>query len=92
MGILEPRGAFGATIPRLLPGIHRSRRGGRKSDEERSPEMVARAKKLARYPVQGRKRSLRAVAAKLAAAFGGPGNGGINVYRRVPLRPILIVV
>jgi hypothetical protein len=33
--------------------------GGRKSYEERSPEMVALAKKLARYPVDGRKRSLR---------------------------------
>lgn len=42
--------------------------GGRKSYEERSPEMVALAKKLARYPVQGRKRSLRDVAAELAAA------------------------
>jgi DNA invertase Pin-like site-specific DNA recombinase len=42
--------------------------GGRKSYEERSPEMVALAKKLARYPVNGRKRSLRDVAAELEAA------------------------
>lgn len=41
--------------------------GGRKSYEERSPEMVALAKKLARYPVNGRKRSLREVAAELEA-------------------------
>jgi DNA invertase Pin-like site-specific DNA recombinase len=41
--------------------------GGRKSYEERSPEMVALAKKLARYPVNGRKRSLRDVAAELEA-------------------------
>jgi DNA invertase Pin-like site-specific DNA recombinase len=41
--------------------------GGRKSCEERSPEMVALAKKLARYPVNGRKRSLREVAAELEA-------------------------
>jgi len=42
--------------------------GGRKSYEERSPEMVALAKKLARYTVNGRKRSLRDVAAELEAA------------------------
>jgi DNA invertase Pin-like site-specific DNA recombinase len=39
--------------------------GGRKSYEERSPEMVALAKKLARYPFNGRRRSLREVAAEL---------------------------
>ncbi len=39
--------------------------GGRKSYEERNPEMVALAKKLARYTVNGRKRSLRDVAAEL---------------------------
>ena len=39
--------------------------GGRKSYAERNPEMVALAKKLARYPVNGRKRSLRDVAAEL---------------------------
>jgi hypothetical protein len=42
--------------------------GGRKSYQERDPEMVALAKKLARYPVNGRKRSLREVAAELEAA------------------------
>ena len=41
--------------------------GGRKSYEERSPEMVALAKKLARYPINGRRRSLREVAAELEA-------------------------
>jgi DNA invertase Pin-like site-specific DNA recombinase len=39
--------------------------GGRKSYAERNPEMVALAKKLARYPLNGRKRSLRDVAAEL---------------------------
>ena len=42
--------------------------GGRKSYAERDPDMVALAKKLARYPVNGRKRSLRDVAAELEAA------------------------
>ena len=41
--------------------------GGRQSYAERSPEMVALAKKLARYPVNGRKRSLREIAALLEA-------------------------
>ena len=41
--------------------------GGRKSYRERSPEMVALARKLARYPVDGRKRSLREIAALLEA-------------------------
>lgn len=39
--------------------------GGRKSYEERDPKMVELAKKLARYTVNGRKRSLRDVAAEL---------------------------
>jgi DNA invertase Pin-like site-specific DNA recombinase len=39
--------------------------GGRKSYGERNPEMVALAKKLARYTIHGRKRSLRDVAAEL---------------------------
>jgi DNA invertase Pin-like site-specific DNA recombinase len=39
--------------------------GGRKSYTERDASMVALAKKLARYPVNGRKRSLRDVAAEL---------------------------
>ena len=42
--------------------------GGRKSVAEASPETVALAKKLARYPVNGRKRSLRDIAADLEAA------------------------
>jgi DNA invertase Pin-like site-specific DNA recombinase len=41
--------------------------GGRKSYAERDPQMVAIAKKLARYPLNGRKRSLRDVAAELEA-------------------------
>jgi DNA invertase Pin-like site-specific DNA recombinase len=41
---------------------------GRKNYQERSPKMVALAKKLARYPTNGRKRSLRDVAAELEAA------------------------
>lgn len=38
---------------------------GRKNYAERNPEMVALAKKLARYPVKGEKRSLRDIAAEL---------------------------
>jgi DNA invertase Pin-like site-specific DNA recombinase len=41
--------------------------GGRKSYLERNPASVALAKKLARYPINGRKRSLREVAAELEA-------------------------
>jgi DNA invertase Pin-like site-specific DNA recombinase len=41
--------------------------GGRKSYLERDADMVALAKKLHRYPVNGRRRSLREVAAELAA-------------------------
>jgi DNA invertase Pin-like site-specific DNA recombinase len=48
--------------------------GGRKSYAERNPEMVALAKKLARYTVNGRRRSLREVAAELEAA-GHTSNG-----------------
>jgi DNA invertase Pin-like site-specific DNA recombinase len=39
--------------------------GGRKSYVERSPAMVALARRLARYPVNGRKRSLRDIAVEL---------------------------
>lgn len=39
---------------------------GRKSHAEMNPEMVALAKKLARYPINGRNRSLRAIAAEMA--------------------------
>jgi DNA invertase Pin-like site-specific DNA recombinase len=42
--------------------------GGRKSYQERDSEMVALARKLHRYPVNGRRRSLREVAAELEAA------------------------
>jgi DNA invertase Pin-like site-specific DNA recombinase len=38
---------------------------GRKNYAERSPEMVAMAKKLARYPVKGARRSLRDIAREL---------------------------
>jgi DNA invertase Pin-like site-specific DNA recombinase len=48
--------------------------GGRKSYAERDPDMVALAKKLARYTVNGRRRSLRDVAAELEAA-GHTSNG-----------------
>jgi hypothetical protein len=41
---------------------------GRKSYAEKNPAMVALAKKLHRYPVNGHRRSLREVAAELAAA------------------------
>ncbi|MFL4990414.1 MAG: recombinase family protein, partial [Microvirga sp.] len=41
---------------------------GRKSYAEKNPAMVALVKKLHRYPVKGRRRSLREVAAELAAA------------------------
>ena len=50
--------------------------GGRKSYEERSPETVALARKLARYPVKGRKRSLRDVTAELEAAGHKTKDGG----------------
>jgi DNA invertase Pin-like site-specific DNA recombinase len=42
--------------------------GGRHSVAEAKPETVEMAKKLARYPVNGRHRSLREVAAELQAA------------------------
>jgi DNA invertase Pin-like site-specific DNA recombinase len=41
--------------------------GGRQSYAERSPEAVLLAKRLARYPINGRKRSLRDIAAELEA-------------------------
>ena len=41
--------------------------GGRKTYAERDAAMVAHAKKLARYPVNGRKHSLREIAAELEA-------------------------
>ena len=42
--------------------------GGRRSVAEANPATVALAKKLARYPVNGRRRSLRDVAAELETA------------------------
>jgi DNA invertase Pin-like site-specific DNA recombinase len=42
--------------------------GGRHSVGEAKPETVALAKKLARYPINGRRRSLRGIAAELEAA------------------------
>ena len=42
--------------------------GGRKSVAESSPETVALAKKLARYPVNKRMRTLREIAAELEMA------------------------
>jgi hypothetical protein len=41
---------------------------GRKNYAEINPAMVALAKKLRRYPIKGRRRSLRQVADELAAA------------------------
>ena len=49
--------------------------GGRHSVAESSPETVALAKKLARYPVHGRKRSLRNIATELEAAGYVTGAG-----------------
>ncbi len=61
--------------------------GGRKSYEERDPEMVALAKKLARYPVDGRKRSLRDVAAELEVAgytaVGGKRHAAAAISRMI---------
>ncbi len=48
---------------------------GRKNYAEIKPEMVARAKKLRRYKVQGRKRTLREIADELAKAGFLTGNG-----------------
>ena len=42
--------------------------GGRRSVAETNPATVALAKKLARYPVNRRKRSLREIAAELETA------------------------
>ena len=61
--------------------------GGRKSYQERDAEMVAIAKKLARYSVGGRKRSLRDVAAELEArgyvASSGKAFGAAAVARMI---------
>jgi hypothetical protein len=42
--------------------------GGRRTVAEAKPEAVALAKRLARYPVKGRRRTLREIAAELEAA------------------------
>jgi DNA invertase Pin-like site-specific DNA recombinase len=62
-----------ALVAKLKAARERKKRetgkcGGRRSVAEMSPETVALAKKLARYPVNGRRRSLRDVAAELEAA------------------------
>ena len=62
-----------ALVAKLRAARERKKRetgkcGGRKSVAEASPETVAVAKKLARYPINGRKRSLREIAAELEAA------------------------
>jgi DNA invertase Pin-like site-specific DNA recombinase len=49
--------------------------GGRKSYAERDAEMVALAKKLHRYPSNGRRRSLRKIAAELEANGHVMANG-----------------
>ncbi len=60
---------------------------GRKSYVERDPAMVALAKRLARYPVNGRKRSLRDVAAELETqghvARGGKRFGAAAIARMI---------
>ena len=69
-----------ALVANLKGARDRKRRGtgkcgGRKSYAELSPETVALAKRLARYPVNGRKRSLRDVAAELQTAGRVSRNG-----------------
>jgi DNA invertase Pin-like site-specific DNA recombinase len=49
--------------------------GGRKSYSERDAEMVALAKKLHRYPINGRRRSLRDIATELEAQGKVMANG-----------------
>ena len=61
-----------ALVAKLKAARERKKRetgkcGGRKSYVERDAAMVALAKRLARYPVKGRRRSLRDVASELAA-------------------------
>jgi DNA invertase Pin-like site-specific DNA recombinase len=61
--------------------------GGRKSYRERSSEMVAIAKRLHRYPVNGHRRSLREIASELAAhdfkAASGNPFGAAAVKRMI---------
>jgi hypothetical protein len=49
--------------------------GGRRSVAELSPETVALAKKLARYPINKRKRSVRDISAELMKAGHMTRNG-----------------
>jgi hypothetical protein len=74
------RGCAGAEVvhgrpcPPSEPRRHRKRRAtglkveGRKSYAERSPDVVRLAKRLHRYPVNGKRRSLRDVSTALAQA------------------------
>jgi DNA invertase Pin-like site-specific DNA recombinase len=69
-----------ALVAKLRGARERKRREtgkceGRKSVAESAPETVALAKRLARYPVNGRKRSLREIAAELEHAGYLTGNG-----------------
>jgi hypothetical protein len=61
--------------------------GGRKSYVERDAAMVALAKRLHRYPVNGRKRTLRDIAAELETAghvsIAGTRYGAAAVARMV---------
>jgi hypothetical protein len=75
-----------ALVAKLKSARERKKRetgkcGGRKSVAELSPETVALAKKLARYPVNKRTRSLREVAAELATA------GHVTAGERPTARP-----
>jgi DNA invertase Pin-like site-specific DNA recombinase len=68
------------TVAKLRAARERKRASGvkvegRKSHAELNPTMVALAKKLHRYPVNGRRRTLRQVAAELAAQ-GYTGTNG----------------
>ena len=81
-----------AVVAKLKGARDRKRRetgkcGGRKSYVERSAAMVALAKKLARYPVNNRKRSLREIAAELEAqghvAASGKPFGATAIARMI---------
>jgi DNA invertase Pin-like site-specific DNA recombinase len=62
-----------ALVAKLRKARERKKRetgkcGGRRSVAEARPEAVALAKRLARYPINGRRRTLREIAAELEAA------------------------
>jgi DNA invertase Pin-like site-specific DNA recombinase len=81
------------TVAKLRCARERKRRAegkceGRKSYAERAPEAVALAKKLARYPVNGRKRSLREIAAALAAE--GHCNASGNPFFAADVKRMLL--